>query len=83
MVTRMMRNMSVRPCGGMIIEVFMKDDTVQECSATKIVSDSFTGIMIYHKGKSIDESKAAGWMPLRMARYHDELRSNYGATLNG
>ncbi len=63
MVTRIMRKMHNRPSPGECITVFFGDDRALDCVATLIHSTDFSGIMIYHDGKAIDEELAVGWMP--------------------
>jgi len=63
MATRIMRKMHDRPEPGQSIVVFTDDDRELECTATMMWIEDWAGIMIYHKRKAIDESKAVGWMP--------------------
>ena len=50
-----------RPAPGQKIVVLMRDGTQVDCTATMVVAPDKAGIIIYHKRKSIDESKAKGW----------------------
>jgi hypothetical protein len=57
-----------RPDPGQTIVVYFQDGSSKHCNATMIWSGEFSGIMIYHNGKAIDESTAVGWMPTAAAR---------------
>lgn len=54
--------MNKRPLPGRRIIVFMKNGKELDCCATNIIMDGFTGIMIYHKGRAINEEEAEGWL---------------------
>lgn len=57
-----LRPMSDRPSGGRIITVCLLDGTqLVRCFTTMIHQGNRSWVMIYHDGKAIDESLAAGW----------------------
>ena len=55
--------MYCRPQPGQRITVVMKDGRQLDCAATMIYTSQSEGIVIYHKRRAIDESKAKGWWP--------------------
>ena len=65
-VSKMNRPMDHRPRAGSKVVVDFADGSSRHCQATLIVSDEGTRIVLYHRGKAIDESEAVGWMPLRL-----------------
>jgi len=62
-IEKLKRKMSDRPKPGQKITVFMENGEEIPCAACSIISDKFSGILIYQKRHAIDESKAIGWMP--------------------
>ena len=57
--------MHERPEPGRKIVVLMRDGMqLDDCHTTMIVAQDMAGIIIYHRGKAIDESMAKGWWPI-------------------
>ena len=63
-VRPLMRPMHKRPSAGAKINVHMRDGRILEKCTTCMVHDGdSSGIVIYHRRRAIDESKAKGWWP--------------------
>jgi len=57
--------MHQRPGPGRRIVVLMRDGAqLDDCHTTMIVAQDRSGIIIYHRGVAIDESRAKGWWPI-------------------
>lgn len=59
-----MKPMHIRPSAGTRLVVQMRDGKQLDCHATQVISSAGSGIIIYHKRRSIDEMKASGWWPV-------------------
>lgn len=59
-----LKPMHVRPEPGQSLTLRMKDgSTLFGCHSTRVYKGDKVGIIIYHMGKSVDESLAKGWWP--------------------
>lgn len=59
-----MRPMHQRPnCRKIVVQ--MKDGRQLACSACDVYTREWSGVIIYHKRKAIDESGAEGWWPVQ------------------
>lgn len=63
-VRPLMRPMHKRPAAGLKINVHMRDGRILEkCTTCMVWNGDSSGIVIYHRRRAIDESKAKGWWP--------------------
>jgi hypothetical protein len=58
-----LRPMHRRPEPGQPVIVQMRSGQQIDCTATRVIGAGIDGIIIYHRGRAIDESTAAGWWP--------------------
>lgn len=72
-----MRPMHERPPAGRRLTVLMRDGRQLACLATMVYVGDRAGILIYHKRRAIDESKAKGWWP-GMGVAMQEVRNGHG-----
>lgn len=55
--------MHIRPAPGRKVTVRLKDGRIIECHSTRVMVmwSGADGVVMYHRRKAIDESKAEGW----------------------